>query len=297
MSAPTNTAAPAAAARAPRAIAGRTVLKRQYAFYDVRDAGLEPLPKPKATRGAWNDGAAANAQTSSAADVQQPSFMAAVISFAVSVFRGPAKRKYENDDEPRDAKRRRVEPDAQPQSRAEGRQTAGKPASNTTTGATASTYQNSTAAAGPSAVRDAPKTPVKPFRPGKGPVIRRISSIPDLRELGRPLHTVPKLSPSLLADINTAHKANRACRLQSGQPGFAVAAGSAPPPLRVAVRQPSVFGPMPRTPPRVLGPRPAGLPPPLKYRRGTRAGALKRKAQSGGAGKDEKTEKDDAATA
>ncbi|EJD41474.1 hypothetical protein AURDEDRAFT_115408 [Auricularia subglabra TFB-10046 SS5] len=228
MTAPTNTAAPAAAACVPRAIAGRAVLKRQYAFYDVRDAGLEPLPKMP---GAWNAGAAANAQTSSAAGAQQPSFMAAIISLAASVFGGPVKRKHDDDDELCDTKRRRVEPDAQPQLRAEGRQTTGKPASNNTTGATASSHHNLTAAAAPSAARDAPKNLAKPCRPLKRLVIRDcdISGMPTLVDLGSPPRRVPELMPGLLAD-NAANKAPEPQPAANGQSSGAAPAAALTPP-------------------------------------------------------------------
>ncbi|EJD41487.1 hypothetical protein AURDEDRAFT_115419 [Auricularia subglabra TFB-10046 SS5] len=265
MTAPTDTAAPAAAARVPRAIAGRAVLKRQYAFYDLRDAGLEPLPKMP---GAWNAGAAANAQTSSAAGAQQPSFMAAIISLAASVFGGPVKRKHDDDDELCDTKRRRVEPDAQPQLRAEGRQTTGKPASNNTIGATASSHQNLTAAAAPSAARDAPENPVKPCRPRKRHVIRDISGMPALVDLGLP----PSCEPEANAANDALEAGPAANDASNGQPG-----GTKPPPS---------------TPRRVFA-APSGPPPLPKHKRcrGTRGGKHRRKQLHKAGAKDEKKDK------
>lgn len=138
-------------------------LTRQFAFYNVR------------TSGAFIDGAAAAAQTSTAAGVQQPSSKAGLGDLVAALLAESSKRKRTvGDVETGDAKRRRVGSDALPLSRAEGRQTAGKPS--TSTGATATTHHYSTAAAASSAARDAPVTPTKTAGIGQTP--RQIAKLP-----------------------------------------------------------------------------------------------------------------------
>ncbi|EJD51737.1 hypothetical protein AURDEDRAFT_111760 [Auricularia subglabra TFB-10046 SS5] len=171
-----------------------------------------------------DDGAAAavDAQIEASPDEKdQHSLLIRLIAFAVDVeiARRGRKRAREADaaDEARDAKRRRVESDAQAQSRAEARPVAGKPARTPTTGATAPPHHKFTATAAPRAVRKPRKVTLAMCPPPTGPatvakIVRTPSATTQRVSADRPIAGRPSSKPRASTPVPTdyAPQANTA---------------------------------------------------------------------------------------
>ncbi|EJD43667.1 hypothetical protein AURDEDRAFT_114696 [Auricularia subglabra TFB-10046 SS5] len=138
-------------------------------------------------------------------DKDKHSLLIRLIAFAVDVeiARRGRKRAREADaaDDARDAKRRRVESDAQAQSRAEARPVAGKPTRKQTTGATAPTHYNYTATAAPRAVRNPPKATLAMCPPPTGPA--PVAKVVRTPSANRPIAGRPPSKPRASTPVPT----------------------------------------------------------------------------------------------